>query len=175
MNNKLEDFIRNNKKQFETEGPSDLLWNKITADLQKQKASKITRLYRWASIAALLIISVGMYFGYRYKLASAEIVLADINPRYGQKATKFTNLIEEKRDSLQIFAAIDPELYQKFTADLLVLEQDYQELKKQLQNSPNRALVVKAMIKNLETQLQVITQQLNVINQVNEYKKETSI
>ena len=49
---------------------------------------------------------------------------------------------------------------------------DYQELKKQLQTSPNKSLVGKAMMKNLEIQLQMISQQLYIINQVNQYKKE---
>jgi hypothetical protein len=81
-------------------------------------------------------------------------------------------LIAEKRDSLQTLAGADPELYKQFTADLSKLDKDYQELKKQLQTSPNKSLVGKAMMKNLEIQLQMISQQLYIINQVNQYKKE---
>jgi len=124
------------------------------------------------SIAAMLVLTVGVYFGYQYKKMNAEIMVADINPGLGKKEVRFTSLIEEKRDSLLIFADADPELYQKFMTDMGKLDKDYQELKKQLQTSPNRALVGKAMMKNLEIQLQMISQQLYIINQVNQYKKE---
>lgn len=73
---------------------------------------------------------------------------------------------------MQVLANTDPELYKQFIADMGKLDKDYQELKNQLQTSPNKALVGKAMMKNLEIQLQMISQQLYIINQVNQYKKE---
>ncbi|MNR32323.1 hypothetical protein D3C85_1498980 [compost metagenome] len=124
------------------------------------------------SIAAMLLLTVGVYFGYQYQKTSTEILVADINPGMGKKEVRFTSLIEEKRDSLQILAATDPELYKQFITDMGKLDNDYQELKRQLQTSPNKGLVGKAMMKNLEIQLQMISQQLYIINQVNQYKKE---
>jgi hypothetical protein len=173
MNNKLEGFVRDNKKAFEVKGPSDALWSKIEAELDKKKpAKKPFGLYQWMSVAAMLVLTVGVYFGYQYKKMNTEIMVADINPKMGKNEVRFTSLIEEKRDSLQTLAGADPELYKQFTADLSKLDKDYQELKKQLQTSPNKSLVGKAMMKNLEIQLQMISQQLYIINQVNQYKKE---
>lgn len=172
MSNKLEGFVRDNKKEFEVKGPSDLLWSKIEAELDKKQKKKTIGMYQWMSIAAMLVLTMGVYFGYQYKKASTEILVADINPNLGKKEVRFTSLIEEKRDSLQIFADADPELYKQFMADIGKLDKDYQELKKQLQTSPNKALVGRAMMKNLEIQLQMISQQLYIINQVNQYKKE---
>ncbi len=173
MSNKLEGFVRDNKKEFEIKGPSDQLWGKIAAELDKKQPKKKTfGMYQWMSIAAMLILTVGIYFGYQYQRRSAEILVADINPGLGKKEVRFTNLIEEKRDSLQIFATTDPELYKQFITDMSKLDNDYQELKRQLQTSPNKGLVGKAMMKNLEIQLQMISQQLYIINQVNQYKKE---
>ena len=173
MNNKLEGFVRDNKKAFEVKGPSNALWSKIEAELDKKKPAKKTfGLYQWMSVAAMLVLTVGVYFGYQYKKMNTEIMVADINPKMGKNEVRFTSLIEEKRDSLQTLAGADPELYKQFTADLSKLDKDYQELKKQLQTSPNKSLVGKAMMKNLEIQLQMISQQLYIINQVNQYKKE---
>ncbi|WP_199117305.1 hypothetical protein [Pedobacter sp. ASV28] len=175
MSDKLEGFIKENKKQFEVGGPSDQLWNRIAAELDKKPVKKNIRLYQWLSVAAMLVLSLGIYFGYQHKKINGEIIVADINPNLGKKEVRFTSLIEEKRDSLQVFANSDPELYKKFMADLGKIDADYQELKKQLQTSPNKALVGKAMMKNLEIQLQMISQQLYIINQVNQYKKESII
>jgi len=173
MSNKLEGFVRDNKREFEVKGPSDALWSKIEAELDKKKPGKKNfKLYQWMSIAAMLVLTVGIYFGYQYQKANAEILVADINPGLGKKEVRFTSLIEEKRDSLQILSGADPALYQQFITDIGKLDKDYQELKRQLQTSPNKSLVGKAMMKNLEIQLQMISQQLYIINQVNQYKKE---
>ncbi|MNR06997.1 hypothetical protein D3C85_1230970 [compost metagenome] len=88
---------------------------------------------------------------------------------------KFASLIEEKKDSLQVYAKKNPVLYARFSEDLNKLDQDYEHLKEELQNSPNQKVVVKAMVKNLELQLQVINQQLSIINEVNQYKEENQI
>jgi hypothetical protein len=55
------------------------------------------------------------------------------------------------------------------------LDAEYEKLKLELQKTPNQLFVVKAMVKNREMQLQVLKQQLTIINQVNQYKKESSI
>jgi hypothetical protein len=55
------------------------------------------------------------------------------------------------------------------------LDTDYDRLKQELQNSPNPRLIVRAMVKNLELQLEVINQQLSIIYQVEEFKKENRI
>ena len=127
------------------------------------------------SIAAILVISVGMYFSYTYKRAYSNIDLADVSPAFGRKEVRFTSLIEERRDSLEVYAKQCPDLCNKFIDDLDKLNKDYDMLKKQLQTSPNKQAVVRAIMKNLELQLQVVDQQLNIVNQVNQYKKENSI
>lgn len=40
MSTKLEDFIRDNKREFDTDRPSAGLWDKIEAELDKQEKQK---------------------------------------------------------------------------------------------------------------------------------------
>ncbi len=175
MSNKLEGFVKENKKAFEAKGPSDQLWSRIEADLDKKDKKKPIKFYQWLSMAALLAVSLGMYFTYNYHQVNSEIAVADVNVDYGKKAVHFASLIEEKRDSLQIHSADNPELYSKFTDDISKLDSDYEELKTQLQTSPDRDAVVRAMMKNLEIRSNILSQQLKIINQVNQYKKENTI
>ena len=174
MSNKLEDYVKENKKAFEAKSPSDQLWERISAELdQKTKPKKSIKLYQWVSIAVVLTLSMGIYF--TYNGANRTIEVADVNSAFGKKEVHFASLIEEKKDSLQVMAKGSPTLYDKFITDMSKLASDYETLKKQLQTSPNSALVLKAMMKNLELQLQIIDQQLLIINQVNQYKKESII
>ncbi|RZJ99345.1 MAG: hypothetical protein EOO43_26740, partial [Flavobacterium sp.] len=92
MKNKLEGFVKDNKKQFEVKGPSDKLWAKIEAELDKQeKPKKSIKLYQWMSIAAMLVISLGVYFTYNYKQAN-NIDVADINPDGSSSPRLLTNV-----------------------------------------------------------------------------------
>jgi hypothetical protein len=174
MSNKLEGFVKDNKKAFEVKGPSDQLWDKISAELDKKQQKKTTKLYQWISIAAVLFVVFGAFLTYNYQV-NRNIDVADVSKSFGQKKVHLASIIEEKKDSLEVYAKDNPELYHKFISDVDKLNSDYEELKKQLQTSPNSQAVVRAMMKNLDIQVQVLNQQLMIINQVNQYKKESSI
>jgi len=175
MSKKLEEYIREHKKSFDVGTPSDELWSKIETALDKEKVKKPLRVPLWFAIAASLTVVMTITFIYTYRSKQAGVDIADVNPMYAQKEMKFASLIEQKKDSLMVYAQENPKLYGEFSSDLEKLGADYENLKKQLQNSPNQKLVVRAMVKNLELQLQVINQQLSIINEVSQYKKENKI
>lgn len=176
MSKQLEEYIREHKKSFDIGTPSDQLWSKIETALDKEKVKKPLRVPLWFGIAASLTVVMAITFIYTYRNSKQRGVdIADVNPVYAQKEMKFASLIEQKKDSLMVYAQENPKLYSEFNADLQKLGADYENLKKQLQNSPNQKLVVRAMVKNLELQLQVINQQLSIINEVSQYKRENKI
>lgn len=175
MSTKLEEFIKDNKKEFDTDRPSMALWSKIEQELDKKKKKEPVSLRLWIGIASSVIVLLGIGFLYVFPFKHDNVSLADVSPVYAKKQVKFASLIEQKRDSLQIFAVSNPELYQQFDADLQKLNKSYEALRKDLPASPNQQLVVKAMIKNLEIQLQLVSQQLSIISEVSQYKKENSI
>nr|WP_294877596.1 hypothetical protein [uncultured Pedobacter sp.] len=175
MSKKLEEYIREHKKSFDVGTPSDQLWGKIETALDKEKVKKPLRVPLWFAIAASLIVVMTVTFIYTYRNRETGVDIADVNPGYAQKEMKFASLIEQKKDSLMVYAQENPKLYSEFSADLQKLGADYENLKKQLESSPNQKLVVRAMVKNLELQLQVINQQLSIINEVSQYKRENKI
>ncbi|WP_288884229.1 hypothetical protein [Pedobacter panaciterrae] len=175
MSKKLEEYIREHKKSFDVGTPSDQLWGKIETALDKEKVKKPLRVPLWFAIAASLIVVMTVTFIYTYRNRETGVEIADVNQGYAQKEMKFANLIEQKKDSLMVYAQENPKLYSEFSADLQKLGADYENLKKQLESSPNQKLVVRAMVKNLELQLQVINQQLSIINEVSQYKRENKI
>ncbi|OWK72751.1 hypothetical protein CBW18_02940 [Pedobacter sp. AJM] len=155
--------------------PSPALWAKIEQKLDQKKEKKPVKLYLWMSVAAAIVVVFSLGWFYAGKMQSGEIEIADVNTVYAKKEVQFAGLIVEKKDSLAIFAAANPELYKKFTADLRKLDEEYERLKNELPASPNQTFVVKAMVKNREIQLQLLKQQLLIINQVDDYKKVNQI
>jgi len=176
MSTKIEDFIRENKKEFDTEMPSSKLWDNIEKELNKKsKKNTALNIRLWIGVAASLLVLLGITFVYVFPAKKDRMSIADVNPAYASKQLRFASLIEQKRDSLQIFETANPELYKKFSSDLQQLNLAYENLRKQLPASPNQQLVVKAMVKNLEIQLQLVSQQLSIITEVSQFKKENRI
>lgn len=176
MNNRLETFVKENRKAFDVMEPSAGLWAKIEQELDnKKKKKKPVKLYLWMSAAAAIVVVFGLTWLYIGKLQNKDLEIADVSASYAKKDVHFAGLITEKRDSLAIFASANPELYKKFTADLRKLDEDYERLKTELPTSPNQTFVVKAMVKNREIQLQLLKQQLLIINQVDDYKRVNQI
>ncbi|WP_231425631.1 MULTISPECIES: hypothetical protein [Pedobacter] len=181
MNNRLETFVKENRKAFDFMEPPVGLWAKIELELDAKKfqeeknKKKPVKLYLWMSVAASIVVVFGLVWLYAGRMQNKDLEIADVNEAYAKKEVHFTGLITEKRDSLAIFASANPELYKKFTADLAKLDEEYERLRSELPTSPNQTFVVKAMVKNREIQLQLLKQQLLIINQVDDYKRVNQI
>ena len=175
MSTRIEDFIKENKKSFDTELPSKELWTKIDASLNKKKPVEPYRFRLWIGVAASLTVALMIISYYTNNDKETTISVADVNPAYAKKQVKYASLIERKTDSLEVLAKENPQLYEKFSADLKAIKKDYKQLNQQLPASANQAMVVKAMERNLELQLQVVSQQLTIINQVNQFKKDNQL
>jgi septal ring factor EnvC (AmiA/AmiB activator) len=183
MSNKLKKFIWDNRKAFDHETPSGKVWENIEASFSAKKKKKfiLTPLYKWSmAAAAMLIIASGVYFIAVKKDNSVTTVATnepDINnlaPEYPEEVLEmkqFAKLIDKKQEELKTLAKEQPELYGKFTSAINQLDSSYNTLKNQLSATPNREMLLEAMIQNLQLQLNVLNQQLNIIHQIKESKK----
>lgn len=173
MSSQLRDFIKANRTDFNKEEPSAKLWEKIEAELNGE-AKPVKKLIwsSWMSLAAmiLVVLSVAITIGIKSQFGANE--LADKRNSFKDQQMHFASLIEEKKDSLEVFSSMNPELYKQFVVDLQQLDRDYLQLQEQLKTSPNQQVVVRAMIKNLEIRASMLSQQLQVFNHVREVKQE---
>ena len=176
MSGRLENFIRNNRKEFDIEEPPAGLWDRIEAgltDYQKKNPRKewVVRLSFIIRAAAVffVVLAAGIIL-FQYSKKETEAV-SNINPQLAQQQVYYTALIEEKRNELERIGKDDPALYQEFSSEIKKMDESYQKLKKDLPASPNQEATVRAMIKNLQIQIQVLNQQLQIIEQVNQFKE----
>jgi len=79
-------------------------------------------------------------------------------------------LIATQRTELKTIAKSDPQLYKEFSAEIAKMDSTYKKLNNDLATSPDQEAVLRAMIRNLQIQTEVLNQQLNVIEQFNEFK-----
>lgn len=185
MSKRFEDFMHNNNEEFNEIEPSADLWGKIEAQLNfldeedkqpKKREAKTFSLGFVLKVAASVIIVMGIGFGvYLQSQKGAKGVdLAAINPEYAQQQVHYASLVESKLSQLKTASKNDPQLYKEFSAEIAKMDSTYKKLNSDLATSPNQERVLRAMIRNLQIQTEVLTQQLNVIEQFNEMKKEQS-
>jgi hypothetical protein len=182
----LEQFIQNNREVFDNcEAPAGL-WDKIDKSLGKEiiqnpepdeiiikfKKSSISKLKIWAMAASLLLlIGYLSVFYLNNKSDSTEQIVANVAPQYGDKMVQYTSLIESKREEIKQIETHDPVMYQEFATEIEKLNQDYQNLQTELSQTPNQEDLVKAMVQNLQVQLDILNRQLRIIEKVKEYQK----
>lgn len=180
MSNKLKKFIWDNRDEFDCDVPSEKVWQHIETAFseKKKKRSVLTPLYKWSmAAAAVLVIAAGAYFIVSKKPGTADPVsIQEATPDIDEEFTaqiQFVKLINLKQEELKLLARDQPELYQRFTKDINQLDSSYNILKDQLSATPNREVLLEAMIQNLQLQLNVLNQQLHIIYQIKQSKKDS--
>lgn len=191
MNNKLEQFINDNRSAFNDERPSKNVWDEIEATLPQPKKAKVVALgqvYKLMAAAAVVcIVLTSVYFIYikekntQSSIANQPQQQNQIAPEYASQLNKEFNVIQTRQQELKEATASNPELYKAFLSDLQVLDSTYQMLQKQASSTPNRDVIIKAMLQNLKLQSELLYRQLMISNELNqkeepvkENKKETS-
>jgi hypothetical protein len=190
MSDNLERFIRQNRRDFDQDQPPAELWSKIESTLPAKKNDKLFTLrdiYKWSAAAALLVIVLTSLYFLVIRKNSHETADTNTQP---VKVSPFENIaiapedeaaikeayhsIGEKQKELQALTADQPGLYQQFLEDLKALDSSYQALKVQAQSSPNRDVLIRAMIQNLRLQAELLSRQLTITNQLNNNEKKSS-
>ncbi|GAB3922708.1 hypothetical protein [Mucilaginibacter myungsuensis] len=185
MSKRLEDFIRNNRDEFDELEPRIELWGKIVSKLQEQekvielpkrKEVKTFSLGFVLRVAATVIVIMGISFVFYIKMQPAgttptKVDIAKINPEFAKQQVKYASIVQTGRSELKTLTKSNPELYKEFSAELAKMDSTYKKLNKELVTSPNQERVLRAMIRNLQLQAEVIDQQLNVIEGIKEFKE----
>ena len=174
---RLERFVRDNRDGFDAFLPQDSLWDRIENSIpsapaepqQKVKRFTTNHYFDWR-IAAGVLLALGA--GYLFYLNNEYGVTRDPGvalkvPAYAREFNQYNTLIDEKRSEILKLASSNPELYKDFSADLKSLEVSYQNLKSDLGNAPNQEALIRAMIENLQYQVDLLNRQLTILQRIN--------
>ena len=186
MNNNFERFIQQNRKEFDTEQPSENVWDKIEQTIPVKKEAKrfsMNDIIKWSAAAAVLFIALtSVYFLYINKKDSHETLeltgpknepgyskpdeLNGIAPEYAVQFKRFNETIEAQQEELRKATSDQPSLYKQFEEDLKVLDSSFIALKNQAEHTPNRDVLIKAMIQNLQLQAELLGRQLLIMKDI---------
>jgi hypothetical protein len=93
---------------------------------------------------------------------------------YEQSTHYFAQLIVNKQTELKGLEKTNPTLYKEFMNDINDLDMSYKSLKKQLPQTQDRSRLIKAMINNLQLQIDLLNKQLIIVNQIESKQKVTN-
>lgn len=185
MSSNMEKFIRQNRRDFDTEQPPAGAWDEIEKTLPVKKDGRkftLREMIKWSAAAALLVaILTSVYFLYIKKSHDKQVAdthsvnpkptlpdeLGSLSPEYAVQLQDATQSITLRQHELKAAASGQPQLYKQFEADLKVLDSTYASLRKQAAQTPNRDVLIKAMIQNLQLQAELLGRQLKVMQEFN--------
>jgi hypothetical protein len=189
MSDRLEDFVRQNREEFDLREPDPSLWLKInppTADESLPQADKSPfvvkerRPLSWLRVAAAIAVifagsSAGIYFltggNNDVDLYSNEIYM-----EMQETEQYYTHMVADRYNELKPYLVSDPMANEMLTADMDELDQVYGELKEDLKDNASNPEVIEAMILNYSIKLEILEDLLNQLKEKEnqDYEKDDS-
>jgi hypothetical protein len=174
MSSKLEQFIKEHRSEFNDERASKNVWDEIEATLptqnKKAKVVSLSNVYKLMAAAAVVcIVLTSVYFVYvkgKDKPVVAHQSIPELSPEDKSQLNNEFKVIQTRQQELKAATADNPELYKAFLSDLQVLDSTYQMLQKQAASTPNRDVIIKAMMQNLKLQSELLYRQLMISNEL---------
>ncbi|HYG16620.1 MAG TPA: hypothetical protein VEC12_12765, partial [Bacteroidia bacterium] len=146
----------------------------ISDKLQKKNKRK-RRLIISAAASVVMALGVCMWLVYPSKPKDTGSETAvDNEPNFNINNTEvyYSALIGEKRNELNQYCKNQPDLCKEFDKDFEELNIMYGHLKTEYSQSPDKEVVLKAMIENLKTQVEILSRQLQVLENIKQKEKK---
>lgn len=179
MKRDLKKFVTENRAAFDHAHPPKDLWQRIAKELEEQEKPIGQAPVRKMMMRVLKVAAVTFLIGtagivvYFYGKKNAYDDYRRINPDLAAEQQTYSQLVIQKKDSIAVIATKNPVLYGEFSKALDQIEANYEMLKQEFANSPNKELTLEAMIRNLQAQMEVLSQQMEILNYVNKSEKQT--
>jgi predicted transcriptional regulator len=164
---KLEEFIQDNRDDFDSMLPSPELWGKIESKLEKNNSGRPIIWKLSAAVAAVLVLAlVGTYMfaprttTYRKYASVSDPEMKNLLETEAFYAEKVSSKINEIEKCYKVY----PELKVDIENDLNELDNMYKDLENDLNDNLYNREVIEAMIQNNRLRLEMVDRVLNQIN-----------
>lgn len=169
VTDKLEQFIKDNKNEFDSDFNPEKSWGKIESEIS-DKSHNYKNVWMVAA-SMILILSVAWLVYDRAQLTDKinELENLSVNDKpYSEVESFYQQNIEEKT---LLVNQISKEKNININSDLKSLNKKYEELKAKVKEQGGHPQLVNAMIQNLQTQIEILEQQLSILQDLQEYSK----
>ncbi len=172
-NDKLENFIRNNRDEFDELTPSPELWNGIVtrgensiSEPEEAKTKVIGINYlKWATrVAAAIIIFSGSYYFHDYRSNqqqiaqenSANSVNSELYNTLMEAEYYYTAQIGLEKEKLYYLTVGNTVVREEIQNELKELDKEFRDLKEDLKDNADNEDIIAAMIQNYRLKLGIL-------------------
>lgn len=168
---RLEKFVETNRQNFDSEQPSNKVWNGIAHYLELSKSSNNTHWMWKAASIVFFITSCYLLVGNLNNDSKTEkVAVTTIDDEFKATEDYYVSLISEKRDQIYDFSNKEIEVEGLYEVDVEQLDAMYEVLKTQYLENPSKKLQ-EAMTLNLIVRINLLNQQLSEIEGVKKEKE----
>lgn len=154
MKKNLEDFIRQNRNEFDSHEPSENVWKRISNSLWGNEVSLWNNIMLWRA-AAVVFLSLSAYL-FLAKPETKQVDASLVAKEFTEVESFYTAQINEK---VKLIHDLKGEGLNGFTHDFQQLEAMYNVLKEELKIRPSEK-VKDALELNLLVRVDLLNQQL---------------
>ncbi|MEP1096917.1 MAG: hypothetical protein ABJG78_17500 [Cyclobacteriaceae bacterium] len=155
----------NNKDSFNDVDPSDNVWKGINKKLRKNNGFLQVA---WKVAAVIFMVST-VYLLIEKNLQESQVG-TQFSEEFKQAEDYYTQLISLKR--IQIQEELSPEEQGELLKEIDQLDALYIDLKKTYQTQAADDRVLDAMVSNLQLRLQILSKQLNILENIKDQNDE---
>lgn len=156
MSDRFEDFIRDNKDEFDSFAPPSNGWDKISERIEPKQKRFRRRLYIISSSAAAAIIAFLIGSNIFLTQQSENIYTYKNIPELSEAAQFYQSQINEQKTAIIQLASNHPSMIEEMDNDLAELDSALIELKNDLKDNISNEEVVEAMIQNYRMKLMIL-------------------
>lgn len=184
MKDRLEDFIEQNKDEFDIYEPGEQVWEKIETNKNSKKKRKISVsaiIWRAAAVITIFVIS---YFVHDFisvnngnesdNLNQTIVADCEIPDEVIETESYYISQVNMRLEELNNFSIEDPEIRKEVEADLNELDNIYLDLKNDLCEDVANEEVIEAMIQNYRIKLQILEDILFKLNEIKNQKNNNN-
>ena len=175
-NENLEELFNSLRSEFDTEEPAkgheERFMEKLNAmqgviSIRRQKRNW----WKPLSIAASIVLLIGLSIGYFGNEPTIEERVAEISPEASQTHFYFANLVQEQVGELEKLDSPETKVIIEDTmSQLQKLEENYSKLEKDLLEGGDSRLILSAMITNFQTRIDLLEEVMNQIDAIKNIK-----
>ena len=175
---KLEEFIRKNRKDMDRYSPSSGMWKRIECEIKSKKS----QIGKWLSIAAMIIVIISSAVLFYKPAARGSRITSEINkdgivkhanPQLKEMEIYYSNLMNSLyREAIPLLTG-NPEIEKEFTFDISQLDSICSDIKKDLKDNVDNQEVVEALIQNYRIKIRLLEDMLLILKE-NEENQEKS-
>lgn len=171
QNDRLEQFIKDNREDFDRELPGLNVWAQIDRTLGQERQHTAKRIRLWkslrmaAAVLALLVFGglIGSYIT-QFQMSAAPDSLAQVSPEYAELEDYYQQEIQDKYQQL---VSYDQEEVVK--PDLEQLDTIMEELRQELVTAPqgSEEQIIENLIQSYQTKIDILSRVLERIQMSN--------